>query len=140
MKLHCCGTNHICPSGGASPTRSNNLRRFQQRNTLSIRISIFQVQYTLHWADGARSSHSCPSKRNPSEEAKLGSTKNELKAPNLLFDSTFWGDFLYIYIIHFTYIFFLFSFSFFSCESRWGRAPLAPTDQLPLLVRSYLFI
>ena len=144
MKLRCSGTNHICPwrSRWASSTRSKkNLRPLQQRNTLSMRSSIFQVQYTLHWAGGARATL-LPLQTNSVWSSKLGLTKNLLKAPNLLFYSTFWGDkkkiYIYIYIyFFFKYIIFVFCFLFFvfcfSCESRWGRAPLAPNDQSPLI-------
>ena len=57
--------------GGASPTRSNNLRRFQQRNTLRVRISIFQVQYTLHWADGARATLAPPDEIRLKKQARV---------------------------------------------------------------------
>ena len=43
------------PVGLAPPEVKKNLRPLQQRNTLSMRSSIFQVQYTLHWAGGASS-------------------------------------------------------------------------------------
>ena len=56
-----------------------------------------------------------PLQTNSAGRSKPGSTKNLIKAPNLLFYSTFWGDYFlriyisikrYIYILFFIYIFF----------------------------------
>ena len=53
---------------------------------------------------------------NSAGGSKPGSTKNEIKAPNLLFYSTFWGDIFYIYIYIYIkiiyYIFYIFFFHF----------------------------
>ena len=67
-----------------------------------------------------------PLQTNSAGRSKPGSTKNEIKAPNLIFYGTFWGDYfskyIYIYIkkyiLYFFDIFFDFDLLFFnSCES-----------------------
>ena len=56
----------------ASPTRKkNNLRSLQQRNTLSMRISMFPVQYTLHWAGGARAPLAPPDELSRKKQARV---------------------------------------------------------------------
>ena len=48
-----------------------DLRPLQQRNTLSMRISIFQVQYTLHWAGGARATLAPPDELSLKKQARV---------------------------------------------------------------------
>ena len=56
----------------ASPTsKPNNLRPLQQRNTLSMRISMFQVQYTLHWAGEARAPLAPPDELSRKKQARV---------------------------------------------------------------------
>ena len=78
----------------ASPTRKkNNLRSLQQRNTLSMRISMFPVQYTLHWAGGGRAPLAPPDKLSRKMQARVDLKFN--KSAKLITYSTFWGDYFF---------------------------------------------